>query len=145
MKLRVGEYSHQGNSLIGRLFIDEELACYTLEDWPESVNNRIPRGTYKVVLRNEGSVHELYAKKFPEFHKGCLHVLVPGRKWILIHIGNTDLDTLGCLLVGTTNNNNGSITDSTTAYKRIYPRIAEAILAGKEVTIHYEAIPESVK
>lgn len=141
MKLLVKDYSHQGDSLIGKLFIDGEQACYTLEDWLEGVNNRVQRGgPFKVVLRTEGTHHEQYSKKFPDIHKGMLHFLIPGRRWILLHIGNTHKDTLGCLLVGTTNNANGGIENSTVAYKRIYPKIAEAILKGEEVTVFYEEI-----
>lgn len=67
---------------------------------------------------------------------------VPNFKYILIHCGNTDEDTAGCLLVGDTqeNNNvktNGFIGKSTQAYKRIYPPIAEALEQGEKVTINY--------
>ena len=38
---------------------------------------------------------------------GMLHVLdVPNFKYILIHCGNTDEDTAGCLLLGDTQENN---------------------------------------
>ncbi len=71
-----------------------------------------------------------------------LHILeVPNFKHILIHIGNTDDDTAGCLLVGDGQNNNlvseARITKSTAAYKRIYPTIVEAIAQGDEAWIEY--------
>ncbi len=140
MKLEVINYSHQGASLVSKLYINGEFACYGLEDWDTGVEHRVERGEYPVVLRKEGSVHELYSKKFPEMHKGCLHILVPGRRWILIHIGNSEIDTMGCYLVGSSNNANGKIENSTMAYKRIYPKIADAILKGEEVTIEYYPI-----
>jgi hypothetical protein len=74
-----------------------------------------------------------------------LHVLdVPGFDYILIHCGNTDEHTAGCLLVGDSQENNqitkdGFIGKSTQAYKRIYPDIANAIECG-EVTITYKTI-----
>lgn len=82
-------------------------------------------------------------KRFASFHKGMLHVVnVPGFEYILIHTGNTDEHTAGCLLVGDSQENNviikdGFIGKSTNAYKRIYPDIAKAILKGEDVTIEY--------
>jgi hypothetical protein len=72
-----------------------------------------------------------------------LHVTnVPNFEYILIHTGNTDEHTAGCLLVGDTQENNVIIKDgfvgkSVNAYKRIYPNISRAIDRGKEVTIEY--------
>jgi hypothetical protein len=75
-----------------------------------------------------------------------LHVLdVPNFEYILIHCGNTDEHTAGCLLVGDSQENNqitkdGFIGKSTQAYKRIYSDIANAIDCGEEVTITYKTI-----
>ena len=83
-------------------------------------------------------------KRFPNFHIGMLHVLdVPKFDYILIHCGNTDEHTAGCLLVGDSQENNqitknGFIGKSTQAYKRIYPKIAKAIKNGECVTIEYK-------
>lgn len=140
MKLLVKDYQHQGEALIGKLYIDGEFACYTLEDWEEDVNHRVKRGTYKVFLRHEGRVNDEYSILFKDFHKGMLHILVPGRLWILVHCGNSPVDTLGCLLVGSSNSTNGKIDNSRAAYKRIYPKIAAELLVGKEVFIEYAEI-----
>ena len=75
-------------------------------------------------------------------HKGMLWLQdVPNFKWILIHCGNTDEHTAGCLLVGDSQENNqiktnGFIGSSSNAYKRIYPAIAEAV-ENEGVTIEY--------
>ena len=72
-----------------------------------------------------------------------LHITnVPGFEYILIHCGNTDEHTAGCLLVGDSQENNSLVKDgfigkSSQAYKRIYPKIAKALQAGEEVKIEY--------
>ena len=76
-------------------------------------------------------------------HKGMLWVReVPNFEYILIHTGNTDEHTAGCLLLGDTQQTNfdwsdGFVGRSTIAYKRVYPKIAAALVAGEDVTITY--------
>ena len=72
---------------------------------------------------------------------------VPNFKYILIHCGNTDEDTAGCLLVGDTQENNstktgGFIGKSTQAYQRIYPPIAKALDQGETVSIAYRDLTD---
>ena len=127
-----------------------KFLAYTLEDVQRDKKvygeTRIPNGTYTLGLRKVGGYNEKYSKRFSDIHIGMLHVLdVPGFEYILIHCGNTDEHTAGCLLVGDSQENNkitknGFIGKSTQAYKRIYPRIAEAIECGEEVTITYKTI-----
>jgi hypothetical protein len=150
MKLEVVRISSQEDSTNGILFDVTEgrkFLCYTLEDEYRETKvmseTRIPAGTYKITLRTVGGHHERYTKKYGEMHKGMLWVRdVPNFKWILIHTGNTDEHTAGCLLVGDSQQNNaikadGFVGSSTQAYKRIYPPIAAALEAGEEVTITY--------
>ena len=143
------EVIQQGNEIDG-IFKQKKFLAYTLEDEYRSEKvfgeTRIPNGTFKVGLRKVGGYHAKYSKRFPHIHVGMLHVLnVPGFEYILIHCGNTDEHTAGCLLVGDSQENNqiqenGFIGKSTQAYKRIYPRIAEALDCGNEVTITYKTI-----
>ena len=153
MKLEVLRFSSGKDSTSGALFDvtnGRKFLAYTLEDeYRDSENakvmaeTRIPAGTYKVILRTIGRIHNNYIKRFADIHKGTLHVIdVPNFKYILIHCGNTDEHTSGCLLVGDSQTNNqikkdGFIGSSTNAYKRIYPSIAEALECGEEVTITY--------
>ena len=150
MKLKVLRFSSEADSTHGLLFQETDLGnkflCYTLEDERRALKvkgeTRVPAGIYKIELRTEGGFHEKYKKRFKSIHKGMLHVTnVPGFEWILIHTGNTDEHTAGCLLVGDSQENNKVIKDgfvgkSTNAYKRIYPAIAESIKEG-DVTIEY--------
>lgn len=86
-------------STIGRLYLNKEYVCDTLEN-PYINNERniscIPEGTYDVRLR---LARESASRNY-------LHLLVqevPNRSYILFHRGNTAKDTLGCILVGTHN------------------------------------------
>ena len=151
MKLEVLRFSSQEDSSSGLLFEVSELGrkflCYTLEDERRALKvkgeTRVPAGTYKIKLRKEGGFHARYTKKYGGFHRGMLHICdVPNFEWILLHTGNTDEHTAGCLIVGDSQENNiiikdGFIGKSGNAYKRIYPAIAKAIEQNEEVTIEY--------
>jgi len=128
-----------GEETISILYLDGKFACWILEDQFRTTkvyaDTRIPAGKYRLELRKEGSHHIRYAKKFPDMHRGMVHLLgVPKFKYILLHIGNTDKDTAGCLLCGDyphpKDSERYNIVNSTVAYKRIYPLIAEAIWDG---------------
>lgn len=86
MELVLDRIDRNAKRTIGTLAINGVFFCYTLEDG----DTRIPAGTYKLAW------HES-----PRF-KRRLPILqnVPGRSYILIHAGNTDADTEGCILVG---------------------------------------------
>ena len=150
MKLEVLRISSQKDSTNGILFDitdSRKFLCYTLEDEARNEKimgeTRIPSGTYKITLRTVGGFHSRYEAKYGDLHKGMLWVRdVPGFEYILIHTGNTDEHTAGCLLVGNSQNENitkkdGFIGSSVTAYKRIYPPIAKALENEEEVTITY--------
>jgi len=150
MKLEVLRFSSQNNSTLGMLFDvtkGRKFLCFTLEDeaWDTKVKSetRIPEGIYELKLRTEGGFHGRYIKKYGnKFHKGMIHVQdVPNFRYILWHTGNTDKHTAGCLLLGDTSQQNitkeGFIGGSTTAYKRVYPTIAEALTEGKQVRVKY--------
>jgi len=147
MEITVQRFSSNKESTIGMLLIDCEFQCFTLEDEFRSLKvkgeTRIGAGRYRIQLRTEGGFHQRYLQKFgADFHKGMLHVMnVPAFEYILIHIGNDDDDTAGCLLAGNTANNNrhgkGFTGDSTGAYKDLYPKILAALEAGEKVWINY--------
>lgn len=146
MKLRLDRYSTGVEDTIGKFFIDDVQACYTLEDQPRQVkvmgDTRIPAGIYEVRLRTEGAKNTQFAAQFPKIHRGMLWLQgVPGFQFVLIHTGNTDKDTEGCILVGLLPDSKlpptgrRAILQSKLAYQRIYPTIAGRILAGGRVTI----------
>lgn len=157
MKLTVLRLGDNGDATIGAFYIDGIAQCGTIEDEErkEKVRGetRVPNGTYKVGLRKEGGFHNRYAQKYGGMHKGMLCVYnadnwklkAPGMEfqYILIHVGNTDDHTAGCLLLNDLidfKNNTGM--RSGQAYSRLYSRIADAIESGEEVTIEYKDVEE---
>ena len=151
MHLQVLRFSDSGDStngiLVELLPDGREFLCYTLEDEERKrkrrKETRIPEGTYDITLRTEGGFDAKYAERFPDIHEGMLWVRdVPNFEYILIHCGNTDEHTAGCLLLGDSQENNqllddGFIGKSTQAYKRVYPKILQALNDGRNVRIEY--------
>ena len=150
MKLEVLRFSSGKDSTNGILFDctrGREFLCYTLEDQYQTKKvmqeTRIPAGEYEIKYRKEGGFHKRYNERYPDIHRGMLHVTnVPNFKWILIHVGNTDEHTAGCLLLGDTQENNqiktnGFIGKSSQAYVRVYDKIANVLDMGEKVTITY--------
>lgn len=145
MKILVDRFISDSDTTISKVNVDGTFVCYGLEDeYREdkvSGETRIPAGTYRIKLRTEGGYHEKYKSRFPDIHKGMLHIQdVPNFKWILIHCGNTDEDTAGCLLVGTeavTEPGKMRVNQSSVAYKKFYPMVVDAA-ARDDLTITYE-------
>ena len=145
MNIKVYRFSSDTQSTLSAIHIDGKFHCYGLEDefrtvkvWGET---RIPKGKYNIGVRTVGGHNERYSNKFPSFHKGMLHVLdVPNFEYILIHIGNTDDDTAGCLLLGQECNNNridkGALVGSTLAYREFYRLVIDSAIDGN-LTIEY--------
>ena len=154
MKLLCLRYNLALDSTNGMLFYEGfagyDFLCYTLEDEyrRDKVKGEtmIPYGVYEIKYRKEGGFHNRYSERFGDLHRGMLHITnVPDFEYILIHCGNTDEDTAGCLLVGDSQENNSLITDgfigkSSQAYKRLYKMVADELDLGHRVIIEYKHI-----
>ena len=94
MELKLKRIAYRDKYTIGRLFINNEYFCDTLEDVPREVKvmheTCIPSGKYKVII----NLSARFKKLMP------LLISVPGFEGIRIHTGNTSQDTSGCILVG---------------------------------------------
>jgi hypothetical protein len=129
----------------GMMFIDGKFECYTLEDQYQAVKvmheTCIPEGTYKIKFRKVGGFHDRYSARYKNAHYGMLELQdVPDFKYILIHSGNTDEHTSGCILTGNTQQDldlgkDGMIGQSRNAYERMYRKVSAVLLQGKEVSI----------
>ena len=150
MKLTVVRTQFGTDATNGMLFIDGIFECYTLEDQYQAVKvmheTCIPEGTYDIKFRTVGGFHEKYKKRYGNDHYGMLHLQdVPNFTYILIHAGNTDEHTSGCLIVGETQqdldiSDDGFIGHSGKAYLKLYNKVAKQLLQGKDVTIEYTTI-----
>lgn len=150
MRLEVRRLYKKNNYTIGNLYINGEYFCDTLEDMDRGLTqdmtlseiNRIkvpgetaiPKGKYKITL----DIVSNRFKDYPQYKdiKGRLPRLlnVPGFEGILIHAGNTSLDTSGCLLVGK-NKEKGKILDSRDTFTSLYHRLMWADNKSEEITI----------
>ena len=150
MKLTVVRTQFGTDATNGLLFIDDIFECYTLEDQYQAVKvmheTCIPEGTYDIQFRKTGGFHAKYSERYKNAHYGMLHIQdVPNFTYILIHTGNTDEHTSGCLIVGETQQDlevskDGFIGSSTLAYKKMYAKVAGQLLQGKPVSIEYTTI-----
>ncbi len=150
MKLTVVRTQFGTDATNGMLFIDGIFESYTLEDQYQAVKvmheTCIPEGTYDIKFRTVGGFHEKYKKRYGNDHYGMLHLQdVPNFTYILIHAGNTDEHTSGCLIVGETQqdldiSDDGFIGHSGKAYLKLYNKVAKQLLQGKDVTIEYTTI-----
>ena len=150
MKLQVVRTQLGKDATNGLLFIDGIFECFTLEDQYQETKvmheTCIPEGEYDIKFRKVGGFHSKYTAKYKNAHYGMLWLQdVPGFQYILIHTGNTDDHTSGCLIVGETQqdldaNFNGMVGSSAVAYKKLYAKVAEVLLQGKKVTIEYSKI-----
>lgn len=144
--IKLERYSKGQKEILGKLFIEDKLVCYTLEDQQRDTHvkgdTNIPTGEYEITLRNLGAMNDTYARRFSAIHKGMLWLRnVPNFEYILIHVGNTSADTMGCILVGTTpveemnSEMERSIKGSSAAYQKLYPIVAEHISKGGKAII----------
>lgn len=97
MKVIITRDKNSAKQIIGTLTLNDNegnklFTCKTLElPWNENKKNEscIPLGNYKVSPRQSAKYNKHY------------HIEnVPGRSFILIHIGNFYTQTKGCILVG---------------------------------------------
>ncbi|EDO9526536.1 hypothetical protein GU709_08950, partial [Campylobacter coli] len=110
---------------------DEEkilFECFALEEDKEGLESgkdlRIPEGNYNLrrhtPSRFENTLRSI-TKKDDDTMINVYNDEVPASRAILIHWGNTDKDTQGCILLGLTkDNNNESVGQSRLACKEFY-------------------------
>lgn len=113
----------------GKMYVDGEFECYTVEDAPRDVKvygkTAIPKGRYKVVI----TMSNRFKKRLP------LLIGVPGFEGVRIHSGNSSKDTEGCIIVGAVNDRTDDdwVGSSKVAMSRLMPKIEDALAVKEEV------------
>ena len=138
MKLTLKRIALRSTYTIGRLYVDGNYFCDTLEDTVRDLNKNgkfdngekkvyaktaIPYGTYEIKWT--------YSPRFKKYTPQLMNV--PSFEGIRIHAGNTSADTEGCLLLGE-NKKVGMVLNSRATINKFYQLIKEACSKGK-VTI----------
>ena len=75
-------------AILGRLFLNGQMVCYTLENAAKAV----PCGMYRV----KNSTSPKFKRELPLIWNGN----VPASRGIRLHVGNTVASSSGCILVG---------------------------------------------
>lgn len=152
MKLLLKRIALRPTYTIGRLYVNGERFCDTLEDAVRDLNKNgkfdngekkvygqtaIPYGTYEITMKVQSP--KFSQKSAYKFCNGYLPRLlnVPEFEGVLIHIGNYPKDTEGCILVGK-NTVVGAVMESTITFKKLYPILKSASDRGEKITIEIQ-------
>lgn len=143
MELNVKRIARKDGYTIGRLFINNEYFCDTLEDTDRGLSSTmqvneilakkvkaqtaIPTGKYDVILT--------FSPRF----KRVLPLLlsVKGYEGVRVHAGNTNKDTEGCLLVGE-NKAKGQVINSRATLEKLMSILLDSEKRKEKVTILIE-------
>lgn len=153
MNIKIKRVAKKPTYTIGKLYINDEYFCDTIEDKDRGLNKSmsiedikkkkvyaetaIPTGSYEVTTN---IVSPKYSKK-PTYMKMCggrvPRILdVPGFDGVLIHTGNTQKDSMGCIIIGM-NKVVGKVVNSIETFKKLFP-IIDAACKKEKVTLTIE-------
>lgn len=131
MNITLNRIAKKAKYTIGKFYINDQYFCDTLEDTDRGLTQSmteqqigskkvygetaIPTGTYRIII----SYSNKFKKQMP------LLLNVPGFAGIRIHSGNTEKDSLGCILVGK-NKAVGKVLESRDTYSKLFSILQEA-------------------
>lgn len=115
--------------------LDDSMSIAEIKKLKRPSITAIPRGTYEVTL-------DVFSPRFctKTFYKQVCNSKLPrllnvkGFEGILIHAGNTDKDSSGCLLVGV-NKVKGQVINSKETFKELYKLLKDKHDKGEKITI----------
>jgi hypothetical protein len=137
--ITLNRFYSDADSTVGNLILSGKgWQCFIVEDQHQDAKvygeTRIPAGQYKLTPREHGGFYQQYTQRWA-WHRGMIELSdVPSFTDILIHPGNTHLDTKGCLLpnygVNIVNRKIVGGTASVPAYERLYREIIDSVYNG---------------
>lgn len=151
MKVLVKRIAKKETYCIGKLYIDGEYICDTIEDKDRGLKQEmplseikekkvygktaIPTGLYDLTLN---VVSPRLGSK-PYFQKVCNGKVprilnVPGFDGVLLHPGNTEEDSYGCLILGL-NKAVGKVLESRATFEKVYKILKKGNDKGEKITI----------
>ena len=151
MKILVKRVAKKEKYTIGKMQVDDVYVCDTIEDKDRDLTQNtplndikkkkvygqtaIPSGTYNVTL-DVVSTKFVQKPYFKELCGGKLPRLmnVPGFDGVLIHTGNDEDDSYGCIIVGY-NKVKGKVIESRKAFEKLYPILKQASNKKEKITI----------
>lgn len=151
MNLYVDRRWKKDTYTISRLLIDGDVFCNVLEDRDRGLKQTdpldyikmvkvptetaIPSGTYRISMSTVSPKYSANSWYMSVCGGKVPRLLdVPGFEGILIHVGNTALDSAGCLLVGL-NTAKGKVLQSRDTFVKLYKKMKAAYDRGEEITI----------
>lgn len=140
MELLVKRTYKGENYTIGHLYVNGQFFCDTIEDVDRKLTSdmdieqikqikvygetAIPTGTYNVIINQSAT----FKKELPLLEN------VKGFSGIRIHTGNTQKDSLGCIIVGQ-NKVKGQVINSKVTFNKLMPILKNAFDSGEKISI----------
>lgn len=141
--LTVLRYIDDGQTTLGLMFLQGKFFAYTLEDTHQDEkirgNTRIPQGIYPLALnRNVTGLTQTYRNRFSWFDFHVEIKEIPNFSLVYIHIGNSHVDTMGCILIADGVNAadpQKMISHSRKAFERFYKTIHPLLNSNRKLTL----------
>lgn len=140
MKLELKRRFKGPDYTIGDLYINGKFFSNTLEDTDRNLTQYTPIGIIqKIKVSGETAIptgrYKIIINKSPKFKRDLPRLQnVPGFTGILIHRGNTNRDTSGCILVGE-NKIVGKVINSTEYEVKLVKTLTEAQSRNEDIEI----------
>lgn len=153
MKLLLERIYTCNDYTIGKLYINGEYFCDTLEDADRGLTQNmpldeikkikiygetaIPIGDYEITLSIKSPKFSNFKRyKWAKLWDGFLPRLINvlGFDGVLIHVANKASDLLGCIAVGE-NKQKGMVLNSTNTFNKLFPILEDANINNEKITI----------
>ena len=150
MEVKVERFIFSKETSLGRVYINDELFCFSLEPYDAGITKDIPVEDIKALKNKFGKIaiplgtysmqyewSNRYNKKMPKIMN------IPGFDGVLWHPGNTVKDTRACLLPGKFWNNH-QVSDSVATFNKFISLWKDEGFTPLKVTYTYGSVKQFV-